>query len=154
MMRRIAMCVASALLAGLAASARGGPAVGPGDLGTSDGCCFASNGFGYDACVFPPMVCPNGIFTDVETCAAGFSSPGCPGTMQDRVRWTTEETGLRVEQVSCFEMGQFYNTMRCRCTGNIFGWCVGPCTPTGGVGDAVVPCPGTLIRLVRCEDDG
>lgn len=100
------------------------------------------------------MLCPNGAFTEIGVCAAGMATLGCPGTSQDSAAWTGEYTGLRISGRSCADMGQFYTTMRCRCSGNIFGWCTGPCTPTGGVADALVPCPGTVMMLVRCEDEG
>jgi hypothetical protein len=152
MMRRLmfGICVCMVYAAGHAAVA--GPEVGPGGVWPALGCNFEKSGVGYDACVFPPMLCPNGSFTDVEVCVAGRSTPGCPGTSQDRVRWTGKHTGLRLGQISCYQMGEVYHTMRCRCTGNIFGWCLGPCAPTGGVADAMVPCPGSVMTLIRCED--
>ena len=152
MMRRLMFGVCVCMLYAAGHSAVAAPEVGPGGVGPAVGCNFARNGVGYDACVMPPMICPNGPFTDVEICAAGRSTPGCLGTLQDRVRWTGKHTGLRLGRISCYEMGEVYHTMRCRCTGNIFGWCAGPCTPTGGVADELVPCPGSVMRLVRCED--
>ncbi|MDP6602499.1 MAG: hypothetical protein QGH76_09425 [Phycisphaerales bacterium] len=154
MIRTVAMCVVGVCLGTSGGGAQATPAVDSGGLAPTLECCFARDGLSYNACVMPPTVCPNGAFTEVGACAAVRATQGCPGTSQDRTTWTGEYTGLRIGQLPCAAMGQFYNTMRCRCSGNIFGWCTGPCTPTGGVADALVPCPGTVMALIRCEDEG
>tara|TARA_B100000959_G_C14864253_1_gene575567 strand:+ start:152 stop:616 length:465 start_codon:yes stop_codon:yes gene_type:complete len=154
MMRAVAICVVGVCLGITSGDAQAQQGMDSGGLAPAMACCFSKNGVNYNACVMPPMVCPNGAFTEVGVCAAGRATQGCPGTTQDRAVWTGQYTGLRLAGLSCGDMGQFYTTMRCRCSGNIFGWCTGPCTPTGGVADAVVPCPGTVMMLVRCEDEG
>lgn len=115
------------------------------------GCAWASNGYDRLACRMPPKVCPNGFFTGVEACAAATSHAGCPGTRQSAGYWADEPTGRTMILVDCSRVGATYATMACRCTGNILGWCAGPCEPAGGVVEAGVSCPGTIRRVFDCD---
>jgi hypothetical protein len=135
----MSLCVACVLLV---SGALGSAAV-PGP------CTFAVEAMEWSACVMPPIECPNGSFTGVEECAAGESSPGCPPrrTMQG---WATGmDTGKREVAHSC---GSRYSAVfaRCQCSGNLFGFCLGPCRPVGGM-VRVMPCPGSFSTVQACR---
>ncbi len=115
------------------------------------GCYWASNGYDVLACQMPPQVCPNGLFTGVETCAAARSHAGCPGKRQSSGFWADHPTGQEMVMIDCGRAGATYSVMACRCTGNIFGWCAGPCEPAGGIAQANVACPGTVRRVYDCD---
>ncbi|MDP7029039.1 MAG: hypothetical protein QF733_02325 [Phycisphaerales bacterium] len=130
--------------AGMPAAANGVPA--------ASGCYWVSSGFDMLACRMPPQVCPNGFFTGVETCAAATSHAGCQGRRQASGYWGDEPTGRSMRLTGCGDVGATYAVMACRCTGNILGWCAGPCEPAGGVVQAEVACPGSIRRVFSCDE--
>ena len=117
-------------------------------------CSWIIDGFDMRGCYLAPQECPNGAFTGFQTCASATSTTGCPGTMQSRGRWSESYTGRQPEWIPCGQVGQTYAVMACQCFGDFFGYCMGPCRPTGGVVLADVPCTGTLLRVVSCENPG
>ena len=117
-------------------------------------CSWVSEGRSMRACYMPPQSCPNGPFTSVESCAGSQSTTGCVGTSQMRGRWSDAHTGLRPVLVPCGIQGQTYSIMACQCFGNLFGYCAGPCTPTGGVIAVDIPCPGGILTATSCQDEG
>ena len=123
-----------------------------GGLGSAD-CGFENVGNSYDACVMPPMVCPNGPFTDFESCSAARSTTGCTGASSSLVSYTGG-TGLKLVQVGCGAIGKTYSVTSCICFGNLFGFCTGPCQPNGGLVEANRSCPGVINQLRRCEREG
>ncbi len=131
-----------------------GPAPQPGPGTALSDCSWVSSGINMRGCYMPPQICPNGPFTTVESCAGAMATRGCPGTPSMRGYWSDEWTGRTLERVPCAEVGQTYSAMACQCFGNIFGWCSGPCEPTGGVVIAQAPCFGHVNRVLACEDEG
>jgi len=126
-----------------------------GDLGTGVvDCSWKTEGIDFEACVTPPKECPNGPFTGFETCSNAKSTKGCTGTWQLRGGWSGEFTGRQAEFIPCGQSGQRYFIMSCQCFGDLFGYCAGPCRPTGGVTAADVPCLGSVIRVTSCEIEG
>lgn len=113
------------------------------------GDCHAKRvGQSHRACWVPPTECPNGPFTGFEDCHGTQQSFGCPGETSVIVEHSVERTGLTAWVHSC---DGNYMVMMCRCNGNIFGWCVGPCVPTGGV-ISRRDCWGGRTQLRRCEE--
>ncbi len=127
-------------------------AAGDGPVGGIRNCSAVHRGTIFDACAMPPKVCPNGAFTGYEVCRASTSHQGCPGVGRADFGWSDEYTGLRLFYLSCGAEEITYNEMKCQCFGNLFGYCTGPCEPTGGISGMDIPCPGTMRRLLRCEE--
>jgi hypothetical protein len=116
-------------------------------------CSAKAHGMTLDACVTPPRVCPNGPFTRAETCRGSISHEGCDGVAQPRVGWSDEETGKYLATVPCGDIGYTYNTAKCQCFGDLFGYCTESCMPIGGIGGTGLPCGGAIRVLLRCEQE-
>lgn len=111
-------------------------------------CTFHTESVEWSACVLPPIECPNGAFTGVEECGAALSSAGCPAR-RTTLGWATGLDTNRTEVVHA--CGSRYSAVfaRCMCSGNLFGFCLGPCRPVGGM-VRMMPCPGSFSTIKHC----
>lgn len=113
-------------------------------------CTFQVESMEWSACVMPPTECPNGWFTGVEECAAAESCPGCR-PQRTAIGWAVGvETGKRAVSQAC---GSRHSAIfaRCQCSGNLFGFCLSPCRPVGGM-LRMEPCPGSFNTVQVCRD--
>ena len=114
-------------------------------------CTFEPSHVAWEACAMPPQECPNGPFTSAEACSRGLSSPGCPARRTVRgnnVGFNTDTTEVFVD------CGIRFHTFvsRCQCSGNLFGFCMGPCRPVGGL-QALLTCPGQFSITNTCQPE-
>ncbi|MCH2136668.1 MAG: hypothetical protein MK101_08805 [Phycisphaerales bacterium] len=118
-------------------------------VAASPGCDFQVGSVEWTACIMPPMECPNGLFTSVEECARAASTPGC-GAQRTTLGWAMGVETNRQEVVH--PCGSRYSATfaRCQCTGNLFGFCMGPCRPVGGI-VRLMPCPGSFSTVKVCK---
>jgi hypothetical protein len=114
-----------------------------------EGCDFQKIGTRYDACWLAPSVCENGPFTEKEICHASVQTNGCRGIASPLVELVTSGSGDALTTKPCGSLGR-YHVMKCRCSGNIFGFCLGPCTPTAGIIETR-NCPGSIMTLKPCD---
>ena len=144
--------ISMALHFGVLVSQAFGGGLNPGSGGgtTATGCDYQAAGQVFDECFLAPAVCENGPFTSKEVCHASVQHDGCRGISAPRLVLVTPGSGDFLSVRSCASLGQ-YNVLHCRCSGNLFGWCLGPCVPTAGLAE-IRPCPGAIAVLTRCPE--
>ena len=147
---RILFVMALVWHCGVCVSQAAGVGITPGSGGgtVAHGCDYREVGQLFDACYLAPTVCENGPFTSKAVCHASVQHRGCRGRAVPRVVLVTPGHGDALDFRACGEMTH-YKVLHCRCSGDLFGWCLGPCVPTAGLA-AIVPCPGTIAVLKRC----